>query len=41
MIEVRCPACSQPLEDGGYCSECHEFWDKNDLEEWQDEEVSK
>ena len=38
MIEVKCPACGQPLEDDGYCPECHEFWDKNDLMKWQDEE---
>ena len=38
MIKVKCPACGQLLEDGDYCAGCHEFWDKNDLEEWQDGE---
>lgn len=41
MIEVKCPACGQLLEDGDYCGECREFWSKDDLMEWQDEEDSR
>ncbi len=35
---MKCPACGQLLEDSGYCGECHEFWSKDDLMDWQDED---
>lgn len=38
---MSCPKCGEELEldpDGGWCDECHEYWDLGNLKEHQEEE---
>ena len=39
---MSCPACGEELDldpDGGWCDNCKEYWDKDELKEkWKEDE---